>query len=93
MKNKFLNIFLIVILATSIYGTTIVWQKDKRRGLFIVLLIVLLLTCFSRNFLGVHTPQDVVVGFLVSSILVFIVGVVRKKLEIMNSPFFFFLLK
>lgn len=65
--------------ATTLYGTTMVWQKDKRRWLVILLGIVLLLTCFSRNFLGVHTPQDVIVGFTVSTVLVFVVGFVQEK--------------
>ena len=65
--------------ATTMYGTTIAWQKDKRRWLAITLGIILFLTCFSRNFLGVHTPQDVVVGFTCSLIIVILVGVIQNK--------------
>lgn len=65
--------------ATTMYGTTIAWQNDKRRWLAITLGIILFLTCFSRNFLGVHTPQDVVVGFCCSLLIVIIVGIVQNK--------------
>ena len=67
--------------ATATYGTTFVWQKGKRRWLSVVCAVLLLLTMFSRNFLGVHTPQDVIVGFLISAILIFIIGNVQPKLE------------
>ena len=66
-------------IATAMYGTTIAWQKNKRRWLAITLGVVLFLTCFSRNFLGVHTPQDVVVGFAANAILVWITGIVMDK--------------
>ena len=67
--------------ATVTYGTTIAWQKDKRRWLAVLCGILILLTGFSRNFLGVHTPQDVVVGFCASVIIILIVGAAQKKLE------------
>lgn len=67
--------------ATSIYGSCIVWQKDKRRWLAILCGVLILLTGFSRNFLGVHTPQDVIVGFTESVILIFIVGKVQSYIE------------
>lgn len=65
--------------ATTMYGTSIAWQKDKRRWLAITLGIILFLTCFSRNFLGVHTPQDVLVGFGCSTIIVILVGFIQNK--------------
>ena len=65
--------------ATVTYGTIIAWQKDKRRWLAVLCGILLALTAFSRNFLGVHTPQDVVVGFGVSVIIILVVGAVQKK--------------
>lgn len=68
-------------IATVTYGTTIAWQKDKRRWLAILCGVLIALTGFSRNFLGVHTPQDVVVGFSVSVIIILTVGIVQKKVE------------
>ncbi|WP_294428034.1 phosphatase PAP2 family protein [uncultured Treponema sp.] len=60
--------------AAAVLGTTAVWQYKKRRWLAILSAIGILLTGFSRNFLGVHTPQDVLVGFLLSIIAIFVVG-------------------
>ena len=59
--------------ATAGYGTTAVWQFKKRRWLAILCAVLILLTGFSRNFLGVHTPQDVLVGFIETAILILIV--------------------
>lgn len=69
------------MVATATYGTVVVWQKDKRRWLSIICGILILLTGFSRNFLGVHTPQDVIVGFCESVIIILAVGAVSKKVE------------
>ncbi len=67
--------------ATTIYGTVFVWQKDKRRWLAVVSAILIVLTGFSRNYLGVHTPQDVIVGFIESILVIYIVSVAAKKIE------------
>ena len=67
--------------ATSVYGTVIAWQHNKRRWLSICCGVMLALTLFSRNFLGVHTPQDVIVGFGSASILIIVVGKVYEKLD------------
>ena len=48
--------------ATLLYGMMYLWQKNKRKGVAILCIVLILLTGFSRNFLGVHTPQDVLVG-------------------------------
>ena len=64
---------------TAMYGTSAVWQWNKRRWLSILCVIMMLLTGFSRNFLGVHTPQDVLVGLCESLIIIFAVGKVMDK--------------
>lgn len=69
------------MVATVTYGTTFVWQKDTRRWLAVLCAVLIALTGFSRNFLGVHTPQDVVVGFTESVILIFLVGLAQKKID------------
>ena len=69
------------MVATITYGTTIAWQKDKRRWLAILCGVLIALTGFSRNFLGVHTPQDVIVGFCESVIIILVVGFVEKKTD------------
>ena len=67
--------------ATVTYGTVFVWQKDRRKWLAVICAVMILLTGFSRNFLGVHTPQDVIVGFSVSVINILIIGAVQKKVS------------
>lgn len=46
------------------------WQKQK--WLRAVCIALLLLTCFSRMYLGVHTPLDVGVSFGIAAVLVFV---------------------
>ena len=67
--------------ATTIYGCVIFWQKDKRKWLAVTCAVMILLTGFSRNFLGVHTPQDVVVAFLESVLLIFVVSKAWEKVK------------
>ena len=49
--------------AASIFGGGVV-RKDLNRALRVALGITVVLVAFSRNYLGVHTPQDVLVGIL-----------------------------
>lgn len=50
--------------ATPIYGGLAVnfWANKSTKWLSVLCVVALLITCFSRNYLGVHTPQDVIVG-------------------------------
>lgn len=59
-------------LAVSTYGTLAVWQWRARRWISIISIILLLMTLFSRNFLGVHTPEDVIIGSLTSVLMMFL---------------------
>ena len=59
----------------------IAWQHKKRRWLAVLCGIAIALTGFSRNFLGVHTPQDVIVGFLESLVIILIIGKVQSKIS------------
>ncbi len=67
--------------ATTMYGTTFVWQKNKRRWLAVLCAVMIALTGFSRNFLGVHTPQDVIVSFLESCLLIFVIGLIQNHID------------
>ena len=67
--------------ATSTYGTTAVMQYKKRKWLAVLCGIMILLTGFSRNFLGVHTPQDVIVGFMETAFIIYVAGIIQKKTE------------
>lgn len=69
------------VMATVEYGTTIAYQKNRRKWLAVLCGIMIALTAFSRNFLGVHTPQDVIVGFLEALAVILIVGKAFKTLE------------
>ena len=58
--------------AASIYGGTAAEYYKGRYGKPVasILLLLILLTMFSRNYLGVHTPQDVLVGLIVGAVSV-----------------------
>ena len=47
--------------AASLFGGGAI-RRELSRGLRILLALIAVLIAFSRNFLGVHTPQDVLVG-------------------------------
>ena len=47
--------------AASLYGGGAI-RKELSKGLRIALGIIVVLIAFSRNYLGVHTPQDILVG-------------------------------
>jgi len=57
---------------TAISGISIATWKNKFLSLFFILLGFAVL--FSRNYLGVHTPQDVIIGCLFSIIYIFAVS-------------------
>lgn len=57
---------------TAISGISLATWKNKGLSLFFILLGLSVL--FSRNYLGVHTPQDVIVGCLASVIYIFAVS-------------------
>ena len=46
------------------------WKKNKFISILFILFVFL--TMFSRNYLGVHTPQDVVVGFLLGIFVLYV---------------------
>ena len=50
------------VTSASNYGTVLIRYGKKHKPLGAFMLVMLLLTMFSRNYIGVHTPQDVVVG-------------------------------
>ena len=47
---------------TPVYGGLAVRAWNKMRWVSVICIIMVLLTGFSRNYLGVHTPQDVAVA-------------------------------
>ena len=59
--------------AGPIYGGLAVGAWKKYKWLSAIFVILALITGFSRNYLGVHHPQDVIVGFIISLISLFAV--------------------
>ena len=57
------------ITATANYGT-LIERYRQHRPLCVFLVLMAVLTMFSRNYIGVHTPQDVVVGLLMGIMVV-----------------------
>lgn len=58
------------MLGTAVYSSAAIWQKHCKWFVGICIFMILL-TAFGRNWVGVHTPQDVIVGILASLAVVF----------------------
>ena len=56
-------------IGTAIYGGLALscWKNNKLKWFVVLCIIAILITGFSRNYLGVHTPQDVLVGLLLGA--------------------------
>lgn len=61
------------------YGCWALWFR--KLWLWAVAIGLILLTGFSRNVLGVHTPQDVLVGYGISALMILAVYKLNDKLE------------
>ena len=67
--------------AVPIYGGIVASTWKKIRWIAVLSLICLLLTAFSRNYLGVHTPQDVMVGLVAGILVLWGMAVLFRYLE------------
>lgn len=67
--------------ATAIYGSVGLWYGRRRRWLAVLMAVLILLTAFSRNYLGVHTPQDVLVSMALTGGYLWVNGKVAARLE------------
>lgn len=67
--------------AGAIYGGIAVTNWKDRRWISIIAFIAFLLTGFSRNYLGVHTPQDVGVATLIAVITLYVTSGYMKLTE------------
>lgn len=65
------------------FGGAALCFKSKLFKIFC--LFIILLVAFSRNFLGVHSLQDVVVGFLLSIIVLFLIKYFLEKADLKNN--------
>lgn len=52
--------------AASIYGSIGAWQKKRHPWITALCIALILLTGFARNFVGAHTPQDVIVSIILT---------------------------
>ena len=66
--------------ATATYGT-LAYHYRRQKTLFVLFLCLIFLIMFSRNYLGVHTPEDVAVGFLSSVLVIYIMYRLRMWAE------------
>jgi membrane-associated phospholipid phosphatase len=60
--------------STALWGGLAAKMKSRSKVAMIASIVILALICFSRNYLGVHTPQDVLVSLCVVCIWLFIVS-------------------
>ena len=49
------------VTAAAVLGSTVIMQR-RRKWVSVLMVFLILLVAFSRNYLGVHTPQDVLAG-------------------------------
>lgn len=68
------------MLGTSVYGTLALWLRKSLPAVVLCVLLTLL-TAFGRNWIGVHTPQDVIVGMLASCAVIFANAYLLKWLD------------
>ena len=61
------------MMCVPIYGGMAVYTK-KVKILCCLFVLLILTTMFSRNYLGVHTPQDVLVGLVLGVLSIYIAG-------------------
>ena len=66
--------------ATAVWGglSTIFWNNKILRYTFISLILII---AFSRNYLGVHTPQDVIVSLIAGVVILFLLNKIFFKID------------
>lgn len=67
--------------ATAVFGS-IAFNKKITKALRALMILMILLVAFSRNYLGVHTPQDVIVGCGSTVILLLFIRWLLAKVDV-----------
>lgn len=75
-------------LAASALGSLAVKLRQKYRPAALLCILLILLTAFSRNYLGVHTPQDVVVSLILAALLIKVNSVLFEKIRQDNAALY-----
>ena len=75
-------------MSSSVFGG-LAYIFRRKKILCIALICLVLLVGFSRMWLGVHTPQDVICGFLIGIVAVFALDKVINWAEINKNRYFY----
>lgn len=68
------------MLATGFYGGLAVWQR-KRKWFAALSVLLIFLTAFTRNWLGAHTAEDVLVGIFCSICVIALNAFLLKRIN------------
>lgn len=71
------------VTAGASYGGIGLWQK-KRKWILVSMILLIIITAFSRNWLGAHTMQDIIVAVIEAGVVLIIANVL--KLYVANNP-------
>ncbi len=66
--------------AATLYGSLAVHEK-KRKWLWVLVAVIPLLVGFSRVFVGAHFPTDVLAGWVLGALIVFLVPWLRRVIK------------
>lgn len=66
--------------SASAFGS-LAYVYRKKKLLSIICICVILLVAFSRNYLGVHTPQDVLAGLFIAIVGIALTCLIQKKID------------
>lgn len=67
-------------LGTAVYGTIGVWQH-KRRWVVVLMVALIVLTAFSRNWLGAHTLRDVCMSVALAAAVMALTSLAMRHLD------------
>lgn len=78
------------VMASTTWGG-MAYLLRKRNVWCTLIILLILLIGFSRTYVGVHTPQDVIVGLSIGLFLVFIIDYLLKYCERNKTGYFYFM--